>query len=116
VLVVDDEAAIRLGMRTLLEAMGCRAILADGTEHALAAARATRPDLVLADFRLRGTDDGIAAVRAIRALYPDVPAILVSGDIAADRLREAEQAGIALLHKPVPLETLKRAIAEAIEA
>ena len=115
VLVVDDEAAIRRGMQTLLEAMGCRAMLADGTEHAVAAARAVRPDLVLADFRLRGSDNGIAAVRAIRELYPDVPAILVSGDIAADRLREAEQAGIALLHKPVPVETLKRVIAEAIE-
>lgn len=115
VLVVDDEAAIRLGMQTLLEGMGCRAMLADGTERALAEARAARPDLVLADFRLRGTDNGIAAVRAIRELYPGVPAILVSGDIAADRLREAEQAGISLLHKPVPLETLKRAIAEAIE-
>jgi signal transduction histidine kinase len=116
VLVVDDEAGIRLGMKTLLEAMGCRATLADGTEHAVAAARAARPDVVLADFRLRGTDNGIAAVRAIRALYPGVPAILVSGDIAADRLREAEEAGIALLHKPVPVEILKRAIAEAVEA
>jgi CheY-like chemotaxis protein len=103
-------------MKTLLEAMGCRATLADGTEHAVAAARAARPDVVLADFRLRGTDNGIAAVRAIRALYPGVPAILVSGDIAADRLREAEEAGIALLHKPVPVEILKRAIAEAVEA
>ncbi|HEV2430727.1 MAG TPA: hybrid sensor histidine kinase/response regulator [Burkholderiales bacterium] len=116
VLVVDDEVGIRLGMKTLLEAMGCRATLADGTEHAVAAARAARPDVVLADFRLRGSDSGIAAVRAIRALYPGVPAILVSGDIAADRLREAEEAGIALLHKPVPVEILKRAIAEAVEA
>ena len=115
VLVVDDEAAIRLGMRTLLEAMGCRAVLADGTEHALAAARGARPDLVLADFRLRGSDNGIATVQALRELYPGLPAILVSGDIAADRLQEAERAGITLLHKPVPLETLKRAIAEAIE-
>jgi signal transduction histidine kinase/ActR/RegA family two-component response regulator len=115
VLVIDDEAAIRLGMRTLLEAMGCRALLAEGTERALALVRTQRPDLVLADFRLRGTDNGIAAVRAIRDLYPDVPAILLSGDIAVDRLREAEQAGIALLHKPVPVDTLKRAIAEAIE-
>lgn len=114
VLVVDDEAAIRLGMKTLLEAMGCRATVADGTEHAVAAARALKPDVVLADFRLRGMDNGIAAVRAIRALYPGMPAILVSGDIAADRLREAEEAGIALLHKPVPIDTLKRAIAEAV--
>jgi signal transduction histidine kinase len=115
VLVVDDEAAIRLGMKTLLEAMGCRATLADGTEHAVAAAQLVRPDVVLADFRLRGADNGIATVLAIRALYPSMPAILVSGDIASDRLREAQEAGIALLHKPVPVETLKRAIAEAIE-
>jgi hypothetical protein len=42
--------------------------------------------------------------------------LLISGDIASDRLREAEQAGIALLHKPVPAEALKRAIAEAVAA
>lgn len=114
VLVVDDEATIRLATKTLLEAMGCRATLADGTEHAVAAARSVRPDVVLVDFRLRGDDNGIAAVRAIRALYPGMPAILVSGDIAPDRLREAELAGIALLHKPVPVDTLKRAIAEAV--
>ena len=71
---------------------------------------------MLADFRLRGADNGIATVRAIRALYPGTPAILVSGDIAAERLREAQEAGIALLHKPVPPETLKKAIAEAVEA
>jgi signal transduction histidine kinase len=115
VLVVDDETGIRLGMKALLEEMGCRATLAEGTEQAVVAARRAKPDVVLADFRLRGSDNGIAAVRAIRALYPGVPAILVSGDIAAGRLREAEEAGIPLLHKPVPIETLKRAIAEAIE-
>jgi CheY-like chemotaxis protein len=114
VLVVDDEPAIRLGMKTLLEGMGCRATLADGTIEALAAARAVRPDLVVADLRLRGADNGIEAVRAVRSLYPRVPALLISGDIASDRLLEAQQAGIALLHKPVPVETLKRAIAEAV--
>ena len=114
VLVVDDEAEIRLGMKTLLEGMGCRATLAEGTEQALAAARAARPDLMLVDLRLRDVDNGIATVRAVRALYPEVPALLISGDIASERLREAEEAGIALLHKPVPAETLKRAIAEAV--
>ena len=114
VLVVDDEAEIRLGMKTLLEGMGCRTTLADGTAEALAAARAAKPDLVVADYRLRGADNGIEAVRAVRGLYPSVPALLVSGDIASDQLREAERAGIALLHKPVPAETLKRAIAAAV--
>ena len=113
VLVVDDEAGIRLGMKTLLEGMGCRATLADGTAQAVAAVKAERPDVVLSDLRLRGDDNGIRTVRAIRELYPDIPAILISGDIAPDRLREAEEAGIPLLHKPVPVEVLQQAIAEA---
>jgi signal transduction histidine kinase/CheY-like chemotaxis protein len=113
VLVVDDEAGIRLGMKTLLEGMGCRATLAGGTLQAVAAARAERPDIVLSDLRLRGDDNGIKAVRAIRDLYPRMPAILISGDIAPDRLREAEEAGIPLLHKPVPVEVLKSAIAKS---
>jgi len=112
VLVVDDEAGIRLGMKTLLEGMGCRATLAGGTQQAVDAARAEKPDMVLSDLRLRGEDNGIKTVRAIRDLYPSMPAILISGDIAPDRLREAEEAGIPLLHKPVPVEVLKHAIAK----
>jgi CheY-like chemotaxis protein len=65
-------------------------------------------------MRLRGSENGIETVRALRRLYPGLPAILISGDIAPDRLREAEQAGIALLHKPVPVETLKREIAKIV--
>jgi len=102
-------------MKTLLEGMGCRATLTDGTEQAIAAARADKPDVVLADFRLRGADNGIAAVRALRGLYPSIPAVLISGDIAPERLREAEQAAIPLLHKPVPFDLLKQAIASAAE-
>ncbi len=113
VLVVDDEPHIRLGMKALLEGLGCRATLAEDMDEALAAVRAERPDLVLADFRLRGPD-GIATVRAIRALHPGLPALLISGDIASERLQEAEAAGIGLLHKPLPAETLKRAIAEVV--
>jgi signal transduction histidine kinase/CheY-like chemotaxis protein len=115
VLVVDDEGHVRLGMKTLLEGMGCRATLVDGTARAIAAAKADRPDIVVADFRLRGDDNGIAAVRSLRALYPDLPAILLSGDTAPDRLREAEAAGIALLHKPVAVDDLAQAIARAGE-
>ena len=111
VLVIDDERHVRLGMKTLLEGMGCRATVAEGTSRAVEEARADRPDVVVADFRLRGDDDGITAVRSIRELYPELPAILLSGDTAPDRLREAEEAGIALLHKPVGGAALARAIA-----
>lgn len=114
VMVVDDEAGVRVGMKTLLESMACRVTLADGTAQALDLARANKPDVVLSDLRLRGADNGIETVRAIRKLYPAMPALLISGDIAPERLREAEAAGIPLLHKPVPVDVLKQAIAKAM--
>lgn len=114
VLVVDDEAEIRLGMKKLLEGMYCRVTLADGTAQALDVARTNKPDVVLSDLRLRGTDSGIETVQALRMLYPEMPAILISGDIAPERLREAEAAGIPLLHKPVSVDVLKHAIAKAM--
>ncbi|HRO57857.1 MAG TPA: ATP-binding protein [Burkholderiaceae bacterium] len=115
VLVIDDEPSIRLGMRTLLEGLGCRVELAASTEDALAAATERPPDLVLADLRLQDDDDGICAIQAIREIHPGTPAILVSGDTAPDRLRDADAAGIPMLHKPVPVDQLRQAIIKVIE-
>jgi signal transduction histidine kinase/ActR/RegA family two-component response regulator len=114
VLVVDDEAKIRLGMKALLEGMGCRVTDADGTDRAMVTAQTDLPDIVLADFRLRGDDSGVATIRALRELHPRMPALLISGDTAPERLREANAAGITLLHKPVSIKTLTGAILAAI--
>jgi len=112
-LVIDDEREVALGMKALLEGMGCKILLADGTLDALAQAKTEQPDIILADFRLRGEDNGILSIRSIRELYREIPAILISGDTAPERLREAEDAGIQLLHKPVLVDDLEIAIAEA---
>lgn len=112
-LVIDDEQEVGLGMRALLESMGCKVLLADGTLSALQHARNHRPDIILADFRLRGQDNGILTIRSIREIYRDIPAILISGDTAPERLREAEDANIPLLHKPVLVDDLEIAIAGA---
>lgn len=113
VLVIDDEPAVRLGMKTLLEGLGCDVSLASGTDEAVAVSARGAPDLILADLRLRDQDDGIIAVRAVRSRHPGTPALLVSGDTAPDRLREADAAGIPMLHKPVPADSLRQAIAQA---
>ncbi|WP_439134867.1 ATP-binding protein [Pseudomaricurvus sp.] len=114
-LVIDDEQEVGLGMKALLESMGCKVLLADGTLSALRQAKTERPDIVLADFRLRGEDNGILTIRSIREIYRDIPAILISGDTAPERLREAEDASIPLLHKPVLVDDLEVAIAEACD-
>jgi signal transduction histidine kinase/CheY-like chemotaxis protein len=114
VLVVDDEASVRLGTSLLLEGLGCRASVARGTDEAVEVAMHDAPDIVLADLRLRGEDSGVLAVTALRALRPGLPALLISGDTAPDRLREAERAGLVLLHKPVPAEALAKGIRDAL--
>jgi signal transduction histidine kinase len=114
VLVVDDEEAIRLGMQTLLEEMGFDVEVAASTDAAIDTSRRYRPSIVLADFRLRGSDSGMRTIEALRQVWPDLPALLVSGDTAPDRLREARNAGVELLHKPVAALALRDSILKAV--
>ena len=114
VLVVDDEEAVRKGMETLLQAHGCHVRLAGSIDEAVTQASQDRPGLVLADLRLRGDENGITAIRKLRQICGELPAVLISGDTAPDRLQEAHAAGIRMLHKPVSAEALRQAIKEEI--
>ena len=116
VLVIDDEAGVRQGMQTLLLAHGCQVSLAGSTDEALRLAAACRPAMVLADLRLRGDESGIAAIHRLRRAQGHLPALLISGDTAPERLQEAHAAGIPLLHKPVTADALLAAISQALPA
>ncbi len=113
ILVVDDEKAVGQGMKTLLESLGCQVIVTDSTASSLKAIQQLPPDIVLADFRLRGQETGIQTIHALRKNIPGLPAILISGDTAPDRLREAKATGLSILHKPVMVDTLEQAIIKA---
>lgn len=116
VLVVDDEEAIRVGMKTLLDEMGFQVGIAASTLAAVDLAQSWAPSILLADFRLRGGDSGLETVRALRLVWPQLPALLISGDTEPDRLREARSAGIELLHKPLDALVLRDAILKAVGA
>ena len=77
VLLADDEPLVRTGLRALLEQQGLPVVgeAADGGE-VLAAVRRTRPDVVLMDVRMPGTD-GIEATRQVLAALAEPPKILV---------------------------------------
>ncbi|MEQ1440192.1 hybrid sensor histidine kinase/response regulator [Fontimonas sp. SYSU GA230001] len=116
ILVVDDEEAIRVGMKTLLEEMGFAVQAVASTDAAIDASRLFQPSVVLADWRLRGDDSGLHTIKALRMVWPQLPALLISGDTAPDRLREARTAGVELLHKPVDALQLRDSILKAVQA
>lgn len=116
VLVIDDEEPVRLAMQSLLSAHGCEVVGASGTREGLLKSLAARPDIALVDYRLRAGEDGISAVRSLRSAVPELPAVLISGDTAPERLRDAHAAGLILLHKPVSQEQLIAAMHAALAA
>lgn len=68
VLLVDDQSMIRSGIRGLLELAEDMVVVGEAADgrHAVSMARALKPDVVLLDLQMPGTD-GIQALRAIRA-------------------------------------------------
>ena len=116
-LVIDDDESVRTGMLHLLRDWGCECQAAESIEEALALARDQPPDLVISDYRLREQRTGVEAIAALREFAGlALPALLITGDTAADRLREAQASGIALLHKPVSPSQLYRALVTVLEA
>jgi DNA-binding NarL/FixJ family response regulator len=84
VLLVDDEALVRAGLRMILETTADLAVVdeVDDGADALAAVRRSRPDVVLMDIRMPRTD-GLSATAAICAL-PDRPSVIVLTTFDAD--------------------------------
>jgi CheY-like chemotaxis protein len=73
------------------------------------------PDVIVADYRLGDLETGVEAVTLVRGHFNHpVPALLLTGDTAPQRLREADASGLPLLHKPVKPEILRGAIADLL--
>ncbi|MGY1601851.1 response regulator transcription factor [Geodermatophilus sp. SYSU D00815] len=114
VLLVDDEELVRFGLRTVLEAAGDFEVVGEAGDGAagVAAARELRPDVVLTDIRMPGTD-GLTATKQILAL-PDPPQVAVLTTFHVDEyVYAALAAGAAgFLLKDTP----PREIAAAVRA
>jgi signal transduction histidine kinase/CheY-like chemotaxis protein len=110
IIVVDDEASVREGTQNLLELWDCDVITAADQNEAMDKLRQQNrvPDGIIADYRLRENRTGIDAIHAIYAEYNiNIPALIVTGDIAVDRLREVSSSGFQVLYKPVAAVKLR---------
>jgi two-component system NtrC family response regulator len=81
-LIVDDDLAIRTSLKLLLKQAGHPAQAVATPAEALAAVREAPPELVLLDmnFSLATTGhDGLALLRQLKAVAPQVPVVLITG-------------------------------------
>lgn len=104
IVVIDDEQSIREGMKQLLESWGNEVITASNQDELLIKLRQENkaPDGIIADYRLRENKTGIETIRTLYEEYKkEIPALIVTGDIAAENLREVNDSGFQVLHKPV---------------
>lgn len=114
ILVIDDDVDVRIAMERLLDSWGCITQVVGSLTEALHHLRQDnfKPDVVVADYRLREGMNGVVAINTIRELMSHlVPGILVTGDTSPDRIREARESGLPMLYKPVQAEQLYSVLA-----
>jgi DNA-binding NarL/FixJ family response regulator len=112
VLLVDDEALVRAGLRMILETADDITVVGDvGDGHAaIKAAARHRPDVVLMDIRMPRLD-GLAATAAIRARRHTPSVVVLTTFDSDDEVFQALEAGaIGFLLKDTPPADLLRAI------
>ncbi len=116
VLVIEDDAMARQGMAQLLGSWGCDCQAVEHTSDALELVSSWPAELLISDYRLRENQTGAQAISRIReALGMQIPALIITGDTAPKRLREAHRSGVRLLHKPVTPAQLYGVLVKILE-
>jgi CheY-like chemotaxis protein len=103
-LLVDDDEAILVAVRSLFAQWGIDLIAAPGLEEAAQALAAggRQPSLILSDYRLPGDYDGIGVVTRLRAICGEaIHSVLITGDTGQDAMLAISQSGLRVLRKPL---------------
>ncbi len=111
-LIIEDDAMASDALFDLLKTWKSIPHAAEGLESARAlVAGGMSPDFIVSDHRLRGNENGIDAVLALRELTArNIPACLITGDMDKAVADRARSLGISLLYKPARPAALRELI------
>jgi len=117
VLLAEDESVVAELLRNMLQDGGYTVIRCSDGEEAVDRFRADRQsvDLVLLDYRMP-VMDGIEAFEAIHVMAPEVPVILMSGNLSATQVDALQARGLsAVMRKPCSREEVLREVRESLD-
>ncbi|HYN45560.1 MAG TPA: PAS domain S-box protein [Allosphingosinicella sp.] len=109
--VVDDDAGVREFLAESLVSLGYRVETLDGAAAALAALADAPPDLMLIDFAMPGMN-GAELAGEVRARFPGMPIVFVTGFAESDQLEGACGADVPVLRKPFGIDELAAMVAD----
>jgi two-component system, NtrC family, nitrogen regulation response regulator NtrX len=118
ILIVDDEADIRLLIAGILKDEGYQTREAANSDGTLEAIRARRPTIVILDIWLQGsTLDGIETLEVIKREHPNLPVVMISGHGNIETAVQSIKLGAYdFIEKPFKSDRLLLIIERAIEA
>lgn len=101
-LVVDDDPLVRNAWAALLASWGLQVhILADSNAAFACVEAGFEPHVIFCDQRLRSGESGFDVLQALLDRCPQATGCMVSGEFDAPELRDAQDQGYTVLHKPV---------------
>ena len=114
VLIVEDEFTTRELMQAMLRKAHYEVVgVAADAETALVACQEKNPDVVLLDIELQ-SGNGLEVLETLHASQPEIVVIMVSGEVYAERVMQAQQLGAdGFVAKPFNIERLIRAMDRA---
>ncbi|WP_448207090.1 PAS domain S-box protein [Azospirillum sp. sgz302134] len=118
-LLVEDDVIVLLGLKATFESWGYEVLAAGSADQALTQLRKAgrRPDVVVADYRLREGRTGTEAILRIRALCGvNLPGILLTGETGAEAQHDAAAHHLHVIHKPVTPRQLGAALETILQS
>ena len=116
ILVVDDDAEVRMATRDFLASKGYEVTVAEGGREALRMLDASPADVVLLDVAMPDMD-GMETLKRIVAAHPAMPVIMVTANADIEITSKVLQLGAAdYVPKPFDLDYLDQAISIQLSA
>src|SRR5258706_6123164 len=115
ILIIDDNETVREGLAHVVKKLGHEALIAASGAAGIEAFKKKPADFVITDLKMEGTT-GVDVLKAISALDPDVPIMIITGFGTVETAVEAMKLGaFDFVTKPIQTEVVRLKVMRALE-